>query len=120
MTLLNETKLCFYNSGHTPKDIVYIGSQYTGHRCSWEEFQLLADRFYFPNGDEPKVLDDLVIVFTDDSMMWRALCNGHEYWEYSPKFVMPIETKEIDSLFGDDYPGNPINFQSFDKIERSN
>lgn len=108
--LLHETERCISNSGHVPEDIVYIGSQYTGHRCTWEQFQTLANKSYVRQGKDPKVLDDLVVVFSDGTMMWRAKADNDEYWEYSPSFTEPNATHQIESLFCEDYEGNPVNF----------
>lgn len=108
--LLEETKICIANSGHVSEDIVYIGSKHTGHKCTWEQFCTLADRDYQNLGENPAVMDDLIIVFSDGQTMWRAFEDDNEYWEYSEKFWEPATTREITSLFCIDYPSAPVNF----------
>jgi len=36
--LLEETKEAIKGSGHKVKDILFIGSEETGHNCTWKEF----------------------------------------------------------------------------------
>ena len=44
--LLKETKEAIRASGHRIGDIVFIGSEDSGHECSWGEFEFLADKEY--------------------------------------------------------------------------
>lgn len=44
--LLEETLEAITESGHLPADIVFIGSLETGHRCTWPEFEVLANIEY--------------------------------------------------------------------------
>ena len=43
MNLLAETINAIHGSGHYIKDIVFIGSEQSGHRCTWKRFKELAD-----------------------------------------------------------------------------
>ena len=64
--LLTETELRISHSGHTPADVIFIGSINSGHQCTWEEFTVLADHEYdsgyggaeIPNDLAPKQLMD--------------------------------------------------------------
>jgi hypothetical protein len=73
MNLKHETIKGILMSGHTPDQIIFIGSEKTGHRCTWGEFLVLADREY----------------------------DGLEWWWYSTPFVMPQESHPITSLIVD-------------------
>lgn len=46
-----------------------------------------------------KVAEDLIIVFSDGTKMWRHEYDGSENWEYSTPFVPPADVKPIKSLF---------------------
>ena len=35
MNLLEETQEAIIDSGHTVKDIIFIGSKVSGHSCTW-------------------------------------------------------------------------------------
>ena len=102
-TFLNETLESIKFSGHTHKDIIFIGSEKTGHSCTWQEFEKLAD-FTYDNGfGSTKIATDLKIVFSDGATMWRGEYDGSEWWEYSQPFKMPTELKPIRRLGSDDH-----------------
>ena len=98
MNLLEETIEDIGKSGHTPKDIIFIGSERSGHQCSWEEFKLLANKEYDSGFGGQEVATDLIIVFPDGSKMWRGEYDGSEWWNYSTPFKIPKENKSIKSL----------------------
>lgn len=97
--LLKETIEDIKQSGHEPSDIVFIGSKETGHGCTWEEFEKLADKDYDSGFGAQEVASDLIIAFGDGATMWRHEYDGSECWEYSEPFVMPESQKPIKSLF---------------------
>lgn len=99
MNLLKETEEGIKDSGHTPADIVFIGSEESGHQCSWEEFCLLADVEYDGFGGQ-EVAGDLVVVFSDGQKMWRGEGGGSEWWEFSTAFVKPAISLPISQLVG--------------------
>jgi len=101
MNLLSETREAIANSGHTPDDIMFIGSRVSGHRCTWEEFEGLADFNYDSSYGSSKIATDLIIAFRDGATMWRGEYDGSEWWEYSTPFVIPDESHPIRSLGGD-------------------
>lgn len=98
MNLLKETLEAIELSGHTPADIVFIGSEKTGHSCTFAEFEKIADVNYDSGFGSQKVARDLIIVFTDGQKMWRGEYDGSEWWNYSEPFVMPLEHKPIKSV----------------------
>ena len=100
MNLLEETIEAIKQSGHEIEDIVFIGSQSSGHSCTWSEFVFLANRYYDKGYGSQEVAFDLIIVFTDGSTMWREEYDGSEWWRYALQFKMPTETKPIKTLFG--------------------
>ncbi len=99
MNLLKETIDVILVCGHSPEQIIFIGSECSGHSCTWNEFKLLADHDYDNGFGITEVATDLVIVFSDRSKMFREEYNGSEFWKYSPLFRMPIDQKRISSLF---------------------
>lgn len=98
MNLLEETKDDIRISGHTPEQIIFIGSASSGHRCTWSEFCLLANREYNPRYGAKEVASDLIIVFDDGSSMWRHEYDGPECWHYSTPFVKPEVSHFISTL----------------------
>ena len=99
MNLLKETREDIKNSGHNINDIIFIGSEESGHQCTWEEFNILAD-FEYDNGyGAQEVATDLIIVFSDGSKLWRSEYDGSEGWSYNKKFIQPIKKYKIKSLF---------------------
>lgn len=98
MNLLQETIECIVASGHAVDDIVFIGSEKSGHACTWTEFKALADIEYDNEYGAQKVAMDLIIAFSDGAKMWRGDHDGPEYWEYSTPLKMPDVTKKITSL----------------------
>lgn len=98
-TLLDETIEDITLSGHTPEDIIFIGSVQSGHRCTWQQFRELANFEYDSGYGAQKVAFDLIIVFCDGTSMTRGEYDGSEYWSYSKPFVEPEQTKAITSLF---------------------
>lgn len=99
VNLLEETLEDIELSGHEVEDISFIGSEKTGHQCTWEEFKVLADHVYIDSYGATKVARDLVIVFSDGQKMWRGNFDGREWWEYSVPFKVPAVQKFIKNLF---------------------
>lgn len=99
MNLLKETIEDIKQSGHDQNDIIFIGSEFSGYSCTWDEFIKLADHEYDAGFGAQKVATDLVIVFNDGAKMWRREYDGSERWDYSSPFKMPMETKPITRLF---------------------
>lgn len=101
--LLLETAEAITNSGHEPKDIIFIGSMRSGHSCTWEEFQTLADRLYDDGFGGQNVASDLIIAFSDGIVMERGEYDGSEWWNVLPKFSMPEKLLPIRSVFVENY-----------------
>ena len=98
MNLLQETIQAIAASGHTPDDIIFIGSEKSGHQCTWAEFHALADVEYEDGFGAAEVAQDLIIVFRDGHKMWRGEYDGSEWWEHSTPFKMPENALPIRRL----------------------
>lgn len=99
INLLEETKRDIEDAGYKTENIVFIGSQETGHQCTWNEFCVLADKEYGDGFGSQNVASDLIIVFDDGAFMRRAEYDGAEWWEFKRPFVPPKEKKKIKTLF---------------------
>ena len=99
--LLEETLEAIEDSGHTIDDIIFIGSEESGHSCSWEQFKVLADKEYGNGHGSSLVAVDLIIVFSDGQKIWRYVDEENEGWEYSTPFQKPSQELQIESLFVD-------------------
>lgn len=97
---LSETCEAISESGHTPDDITFIGSLESGHRCTWTEFEKLADFSYDDGFGAPKIATDLTVVFADGQTMWRGEYDGSEWWNVSRPAVIPETVHPIRSLGG--------------------
>lgn len=100
VNLLNETKDKITSCGKTPDDIIFIGSEESGHQCSWSEFCVLANFQYDSSYGAAKIATDLTIVFSDGSRMFRGEYDGSEWWEYFANFTPPLKALRITSLGG--------------------
>lgn len=97
--LLSETAKDIERSGHTTADIIFIGSEATGHRCSWNQFSEIAKMTDYDAGfGSQKIATDLIIVFKDGMKMWRHEYDGSERWDYSEPFKMPEASLPISRL----------------------
>jgi hypothetical protein len=101
--LLAETLAVFAQHGRTPDEIAFIGSRHTGHSCTWEEYQALADVKYDSGYGSVEVAEDLEIVFNDGATMERGEYDGSEWWSYRAPFVPPTETHQITGLVRSEY-----------------
>ena len=98
MNFLNETNDCIKDSGHSIEDIIFIGSSDGEYGCDWNQFESIANFEYDDGFGSQKIPTDLIIVFSDNSTMWRGEYDGAEAWEYSKLFKMPAEFKKLNSL----------------------
>ena len=114
MNLLQETIEAVAESGHTPDQIVFIGSRVTGHSCTWDEFVVLADREYESGFGSQKVAEDLLVLFSDGQTMWRHEYDGSEQWMFSEPFEPPVERKPIRSLF---VVANQVGWKALSEID---
>lgn len=100
--LLEETLEVIEDSGHTVDDIIFIGSEKSGHSCSWDKFKVIADKEYGRGYGCSVVANDLIIVFSDGQKMWRYVNEETEGWDYSTPFQKPSQEYQIESLFVDE------------------
>lgn len=117
MNLLNETVRGIGNSGHTVHDIMFIGSEDSGYSCDWDKFATLSNQEYDPSFGASEVAQDLIIVFSDGSKMWRGEYDGSEWWEYSTPFIMPKDLKSISKLFA--FEGNQCGWVSLKDLHEN-
>jgi len=99
---LAETIRDIADSGHTPEDIIFIGSTGSGHACTWSQFLELADFDYDAGYGAAYIASDLLIVFSDGADMHRSEYDGSEWWDYSRPFVAPEVQFPIVSLYNGD------------------
>jgi len=102
MNLLSETEIAIRNSGHDEQCIIFIGSENSGHCCTWEQFKLMANQEYYAGYGAQKVATDLIIAFSDETKMWRFEYDGSECWTFSIPFNPPKVTKRINRLIATD------------------
>ena len=95
MNLLEETEQ-YLEQITSP--IIFIGSLETGHSCTWEEFKVLADIEYNSGYGSQNISKDLVIVFSDTSILRRVEYDGSEWWEYVEVPKIPENNKKITTL----------------------
>ena len=106
--LLKETEKDILDSGHTIEDIIFIGSEKSGHQCTWDEFKVLADFDYDAGYGSASVATDLIIVFRDGHKMWRGEYDGSEWWDYSAPFVAPTVSHRITCLVDEEAYSNTL------------
>lgn len=99
--LLKETKGVLELYKQLPSNIIFIGSQESGHSCTWKEFELLADQEYDAGYGAAKVALDLIIIFQNGSRLDRREYDGSEWWEFQTPFKTPTEQKPITTLFSE-------------------
>ena len=84
--MLTNTLADIEESNHEPLDITFIGDRDRTYSLgSWEQFSKAIDRNYDPNGYHT-LASDLVIVFTDHSLLYRESDEDERagWWEYLP------------------------------------
>jgi len=95
---LEETKVSIQRSGKTIEDIIFIGDLRNNTKCTWAEFEKMAD-FEYDNGfGSLEINEELIIVFKDNTIFSRREYDGSEWWEYAPPFVMPENTTKLTSV----------------------
>lgn len=100
MSLLQETVAFIKHLGQSTEDIIFIGSELSGHSCTWEEFCTLANFKYDNDSGSNEVPMDLLIVFFDMTKLFREECGGSEWWGVHTPFKMPENKKPILRLKG--------------------
>lgn len=100
--LLQETMKAISASDQTLSDIVFIGSEITGHQCTWAQFATMADVEYDEDFGRQNVARDLVIVFTGGDRLVRHDYDGEESWRHIKPFRMPEEVHPIMALVRND------------------
>ena len=115
MNLLAETLEALTEMKRDPQSIIFIGSEDTGHCCTWEEFQVLADIEYDDGFGAQEIASDLIIVFSDGFKLERHEYDGSEYWVTQKPFIMPEITKPIVRL---SVPESKIGWMTVEEIAK--
>lgn len=80
INLLQETESAVLASQHQLTDIVFIGSKIRDFSTDWETFKLYSN-FDYDNGfGLQRIINDLVVVFSDGSWLERNEYDGAENW----------------------------------------
>jgi hypothetical protein len=98
MNLLRETTAVINEFDHVSTEIVFIGSEGSGHSCTWEEFQTIANIEYDNGFGGQEIASDLIIVFSDGSRMYRNEYDGSECWAMVSAFKQPTVQLEITTV----------------------
>lgn len=98
--LLHETIYIITTHRLAVDDIIFIGSEETGHQCSWEDFFQLANFNYDEGYGSQHIASDLSIVFADGTRMVREEYDGSEWWRVIRPFAPPVENFPITKLWG--------------------
>ena len=99
INFLEETKSKIEEAGCSTDDIIFIGSEKSGHSCTWDEFCAFANVAYDNSYGRVEVATDLTIVFKNKTRLVREEYDGSEWWEIIKPFKMPKATYKIDNLF---------------------
>ena len=87
-------------SGHVVSDITFIGSEVSGHRCTWEEFEEICKQQVYDLDSSYDVAYDLIVVFKDGLKMWRGdAVRGELVWCFQTPLMPPSESKQMTRLF---------------------
>ena len=97
---LEETSGAIREAGLTADDIIFIGSEDTGHQCAWDEFCVLADFEYGDESGTTTIAADLIIAFIGGERLRRAVVGSFEWWEVLWPFQRPEENLPIKHLRG--------------------
>lgn len=89
MNLLEETIRAIEEFRLKTENIIFIGSEESGHSCTWDEFQVISNKVYDSGYGGQQVAEDLIIVFKDKTRMIRGEYDGSEWWEIIRPFKMP-------------------------------
>lgn len=86
INLLEETREDIYASGHTIRDIMFVGSRNGKLRLSWKEFKKIAN-FKYDNGyGSQHIATDLIVYFKDKTYLDRHEYDGSERWQFNDIF----------------------------------
>lgn len=99
INLLVETYKALVDNRLTENDVDFVGSKYTEHQCSWEDFKKLADQEYNNGFGVQVVATDLVVVFKDGSWLERDEYAGSECWTFKKVAIKATAALPIHTLF---------------------
>ena len=78
---LKKTQTALGHLKRTTDDVVFVGSETSGHRVTWDEFVTLADKEYDTVDDVRPFTIGLVIVFSDTFVLpWSVPHQLTAHW----------------------------------------
>lgn len=95
MNLLKETLGILIESGKTENDVKWVGT--LTHKCSWQQFKVVADTEYISGYGAPEVAQDLLIV-GDNWWLERRERDGSEWWDYKEMPKEPAQQIRIKAV----------------------
>ncbi len=97
INFLEETKSDLIAIDKVPEDIEAIFSNDNGFISTWDDFVKVAD-FEYDNDyvGEPGIVEDLTILFSDNSWLCRSCTIFTEFWEYT-RIPVPLFYKSLDN-----------------------
>ena len=99
MNLLQETIECMKENGVDFTDVSFIGSADGKYGMSCADFCVMADKEYDDGYGSAEVATDLIILFSDGSIMWRDEYDGSEWWNFRKQFKEPDQYIQIKNIF---------------------
>ena len=81
MNFLKETETKIFASGHSIKDVMFIGTEDGKFRIAWWKFVEMAN-FDYDSGFGIQEIPSLIVYFKDNTYMFRNEYDGSEWWEY--------------------------------------
>ncbi len=99
MNLLQETIECMKENGVDFTDVSFIGSADGKYGMSCADFCAIADKEYDDGYGSAEVATDLIISFSDGSIMYRGEYDGSEWWNFRKPFKVPEEYIQIKDIF---------------------
>jgi hypothetical protein len=90
---LQETINAILNSGHTKKDVMFIGSEDGKLRLNFNDFSRLANFNYDSGYGSPEIPQDLIIYFYDKTYAIREEYDGSEWWKYNEPLNFDVKDK---------------------------
>ena len=98
--LLKETLHMINVCDKKESDVSWVGSRDGVYVISWTEFKVIADLEYDSGFGGQEIVDDLVVVFEDNSWLERHEYDGSEGWGFKESPTKNKDTKKFTKLTG--------------------
>lgn len=102
MNLLEETIEAIKDCHKTTDDVMWVGSKDGKYAMNWEDFEKIADVDYYDGFGTQAIAKDLVVVFHDDSYLYRHGYDGAECWELASTPQRQLGAKSFTRVKGED------------------